>query len=192
MRGGVFQNIGGQVRQSLAALNTTDGAAIPGWAPSLNASSEVYSLAVSNGSLYVGGFFWNIGGLSRANLASFDAGTGSLTYWNPHVVGEVQALALRQGILYAGGNIDSIGGNNSAWGAYTHFNFVQFGPGNFQADFDGDGETDVSAFHHPSEQFFTNMQAILVNTAGRSRLLSFGLGLRRRRDYRGFHLSHPH
>ncbi len=108
---------------------------------------EVYSLAVSNGSLYVGGFFWNIGGLSRANLASFDAGTGSLTYWNPHVVGEVQALALRQGILYAGGNIDSIGGNNSAWGAYTHFNFVQFGPGNFQADFDGDGETDVAAFH---------------------------------------------
>ena len=85
--GGYFQNIGGQPRNSLAAIDLSTNS-ITSWNP--NATGSVYAMAV-NGSgatatIYIGGYFSKIGGVTRNNLAAVSA-TGGLASWNPSVTG---------------------------------------------------------------------------------------------------------
>ena len=75
--GGVFDIIGGQARNNIAALDPTNGNATP-WdagtdgGPVINPNA-VNTLAVSGGTVYVGGAFINVGGLLRPNLAALSA-----------------------------------------------------------------------------------------------------------------------
>jgi trimeric autotransporter adhesin len=69
--GGDFDSIGGQSRNHLAALDTTQATnhATP-FDP--NANGRVFALALSGSTLYAGGFFDSIGGQSRNHLAALD------------------------------------------------------------------------------------------------------------------------
>jgi hypothetical protein len=108
---GVFSYIGGQLRNRLAALDATTGAATA-WNPNPNSYSFVKALAVSGGTVYAGGRFSSIGGQSRYCLAELDASTGVATAWNPNVIGNgsVDALAVSGETIYVGGNFWSVGG----------------------------------------------------------------------------------
>lgn len=85
--GGFFQNIGGQLRNHLAAIDLSANS-VTSWNP--NTDGNVYTMAV-NGSgatatIYIGGYFTKMGGVTRNNLAAVSA-TGGLASWNPSVTG---------------------------------------------------------------------------------------------------------
>mgnify|MGYP000524099107 CR=1 FL=1 len=67
--GGFFTTVGGQARNNLAAINTTDGLAVAAFNP--NANSQVNALALGGGTLYAGGSFTTVGGTTRNRLAAF-------------------------------------------------------------------------------------------------------------------------
>jgi hypothetical protein len=70
----------------------------------------VPALAVSDSTVFVGGWFTSAGGQVRNSLAAFDATTGLLTAWDPNIPGSVFALAVRGNTVYAGGDFTSAGG----------------------------------------------------------------------------------
>jgi hypothetical protein len=105
--GGQFLNVGGQARNSLAALDAATGLATA-WNP--NANYEVYALAVGVGTVYVGGYFTSIGGQTRIKIAALSAATGLSTPWNPNANSDVYVLAVNGSTVYVGGHFSSIGG----------------------------------------------------------------------------------
>ena len=77
--------------------------------------ASVNAIAVSGGTVYLGGSFDVIGGATRHALVAVDAGNGSTTSWDPRVsesdgTEQVNALAPSGGTLYVGGGFDSAGG----------------------------------------------------------------------------------
>jgi trimeric autotransporter adhesin len=112
--GGDFRTIDGTARNGLAAVTTADGS-LQSWdpAPAGNTSSPVGTLAVSGGTLYVGGDFTQISGQPRASLAAFDTATGGLTSWAPQAGGMspyVDALAVSGPQVYLAGSFDHVDG----------------------------------------------------------------------------------
>jgi uncharacterized repeat protein (TIGR01451 family) len=105
--GGTFYAIGGQYRNSLAAVDATTGQATA-WDPNLEGS--VSTLTVAGGTVYVGGQFNSVGGQSRNNLAAVDAATGQVKAWNPNADGGVSALTVDGSTVYAGGPFTKVGG----------------------------------------------------------------------------------
>jgi hypothetical protein len=74
--GGAFSKVDG-VNTHVALLNTSTGAIVAGWkAPAIN--GEVNDIVLSNGRLYVGGYFTTVGGQSRVGLAVLSPTTGAL------------------------------------------------------------------------------------------------------------------
>ena len=105
--GGDFNNIGGQSRSHIAALDAISGLATA-WNP--GADNIVFALAVSGSTVYAGGYFGTIGGQSRSHIAALDATSGLATTWNPGASSLVYALAVSGSTVYAGGVFTSIGG----------------------------------------------------------------------------------
>lgn len=129
--GGEFTAMGGLERNRLAALDTavTSGIVDPVWDPS--AGGAVEALALDGGTLYAGGAFSSVNGVTRRNLAALDLATGTATAWDPDANGAVRALLLTAGgALYAGGEFTAIAGLSrdrlaalsSATGAATAWN----------------------------------------------------------------------
>ena len=110
--GGYFRGVNAEVRNHLAALDQSTGAAL-GWDP--NADAEVRALAVSGSTVYAGGDFAVVGGQPRGHLCALDAVTGSLTPWDPSLDGAVLAIATSHDTVYAGGNF------GLAFGSPHHF-----------------------------------------------------------------------
>ncbi len=109
--GGYFSSIGGQARNSLAAIDTESGL-VTAWNPG-DESSYIYGLAASDTTVYIGGSFSNIGGQPRNRLAAVDAVTGAATAWNPSPSGGglfIISLLLSGSTVYVGGDYTSIGG----------------------------------------------------------------------------------
>ncbi|HUW60113.1 MAG TPA: hypothetical protein VMZ06_03825, partial [Candidatus Bathyarchaeia archaeon] len=107
---GDFNNIGGQERNYIAAIDIATGLATD-WSP--NASSAVCALAVSGTTVYAGGFFKSVGGVIRNGIAALDAATGQATDWNPDaggIMSFVDALAISDTTIYAAGPFTSMGG----------------------------------------------------------------------------------
>lgn len=113
--GGDFLRIGGQSRQMIAALDAVSGTATA-WNPKAAGSTitkTIMTLAVSGGTVYVGGKFTSIAGKARKYLAAMDASTGALlTDWNPNPNGGVSNLVVVEGTIYACGSFTSIGGQS--------------------------------------------------------------------------------
>lgn len=107
--GGHFQNIGGQERFNLAALDMAGNART--WRANTNnpTSSHVKSLVLSGSILYVGGRFTSLDNQPRKHLAALDL-AGNTTTWNPHADRDVNALAVYGSKIYAGGRLTSVGG----------------------------------------------------------------------------------
>jgi Concanavalin A-like lectin/glucanases superfamily len=109
----------GEVRRTyLAAFNSTTGALITSFAPTITGSSSsngVYALAVSpdGHTLYVGGVFNHVNGVYRDNLAAFNisGGTPMLTGWAPSAYGKVNSIAPSPGRpeIYIGGAFNELG-----------------------------------------------------------------------------------
>lgn len=89
--GGSFSDIGGLARSRLAKIALASGAVDATWNPAPNANQETVPLSVeslvvdpTNGVLYVGGIFTEIGGQTRASAARVStAGAGAADGWNP-------------------------------------------------------------------------------------------------------------
>ncbi|MFN8179243.1 MAG: FlgD immunoglobulin-like domain containing protein [bacterium] len=105
--GGSFASVGGEVRNHLAALDRTTGAATP-WDPDVN--GIVRALLVDGSNVYVGGLFTSVGGVPRSRIAALDAQTGAPSSWDPNANGSVRALGISGGTVYVGGGFTSIGG----------------------------------------------------------------------------------
>lgn len=108
-------------RRGLAACNATTGD-ILSWDPVLDHPDpsvvEIRDLAVSpdGSTLYMGGKFRTVSGLTRLNAAALDIGNMdniTVTVWNPNVTGsaKVRALAVTDSVVYMGGNFDLVGGH---------------------------------------------------------------------------------
>jgi hypothetical protein len=107
--GGIFNTIGGQSRNNIAAVDVTTGNATA-WNP--NANGRIQSIAVSGTTVYAGGAFDTIGGQSRNNIAALDVTTGNATAWNPNAGDNVNALGMSGSTVYAVGGFTTIGGQS--------------------------------------------------------------------------------
>ncbi|HYC36629.1 MAG TPA: hypothetical protein VEC19_09425, partial [Usitatibacter sp.] len=116
--GGDFYIIAGLNRTHVAKVSLATGAAVAMWSANVEpaglSSTSVHSLLADGaGSLFIGGTFSTVGGVSRNNLAKVSTeGTGPVDpTWNPNASSGVYALALfSSGFLFAGGDFTTIGG----------------------------------------------------------------------------------
>ena len=122
--GGLFHQVGNQVRRCIAALDATTGNA-SAWAPEskgdaymflgiLDGYGEISALKLSGGLLYAAGSFTNIGGQTRSGLAALDLTTGAATAWDPDPDGSVFAIEASCDTIYVAGYFGSIGGRTRA------------------------------------------------------------------------------
>jgi Ca2+-binding RTX toxin-like protein len=101
----------------LAAIDVQTGAALRSWTPRVSGGENmVYSLAVANGSVFVGGNFTTVNGQTRGDLAEVDANDGSLKPFAPNIsagAGDtiVRTVATGAGRLYVGGQFSRVNGN---------------------------------------------------------------------------------
>lgn len=114
---GSFTFVGGVVRQGLAAIDVTTGQPTS-WNPSLTRVNSggtltgiAYTIAIKNGTVYVGGSFTNVGATSRTDVAAIDSATGIATTWNPSVSYSFMPLSPKSvNKIEIDGNIAYIGG----------------------------------------------------------------------------------
>jgi hypothetical protein len=107
--GGRFDNIGGQTRNRIAALDVSTGLATA-WDPNAG-PNRVNTLGAPPGSVYAGGDFSGIGGQTRRNIAEVDPVSGVPTSWDPGTVSfEVRSLAVTPGEVYLGGTFTTMAG----------------------------------------------------------------------------------
>jgi hypothetical protein len=114
--GGEFSSVGGSpsvTRTKLAAFDTNGS--LTAWNPVIAGASgvEVYALAVSGNTVYVGGNFNTINGVTRNRLAAIDADTGLATAWDPNAGNAIYALALSGDTVYVGGSFTTINGSTA-------------------------------------------------------------------------------
>ena len=97
-------------RAKLAAIGT-NGVLSTTWGPFADAT--VRALGISGSTLYAGGDFTTIGGLSRPYLAAITGDASTLavvsTTWNPTANSTVNALAISGSTVYVGGAFTTIG-----------------------------------------------------------------------------------
>ncbi|MEI6842882.1 MAG: hypothetical protein WCK48_00005, partial [bacterium] len=114
--GGQFTTIGGQTRNNLAELSLSTGNATA-WNPSVTGSSAyVKVLSLSASTIYTGGYFTTIGGVSRKNLAEISLSTGSSTAWNPNIASYsnngITGLAVGPDTVFVGGDFTLVDGGS--------------------------------------------------------------------------------
>ncbi|MDR3668118.1 MAG: hypothetical protein P4L35_14850, partial [Ignavibacteriaceae bacterium] len=113
--GGNFDKFGASARTKLALVSKSSGAIFP-WNPVFSEPSwaqggvkvAVKCLAIYDNTLYVGGSFSVIQGITRNNLAAFDLKDGTLNNWNPYVSNSVLSIQATSGGIYAGGDFTSV------------------------------------------------------------------------------------
>jgi len=118
--GGLFSTVDGIARSRLAeffsqnAAVSQRGALLLAWNPVIN--GEVYSIAVMDNTLYMGGSFTSVIGVGgtasvpRNRLAAISTADGSLGAWNPDASNTVYEIAIDGTTAYVGGEFGSIGG----------------------------------------------------------------------------------
>lgn len=88
--GGEFSSVNSQARGRIAAVTSSTGGLVTGWAASAN--NTVRAMVVHNGSLYVAGFFTAINGVTRPRAAAVSEASGAVTSFNPRADSPVWAL----------------------------------------------------------------------------------------------------
>lgn len=107
--GGSFKFVGKEPRAGLARLNT-NGTLNMSFDFQTNVGGEVYNLYLDGDTLYVGGKFNAINGVTRNNAASINIRTGQLTAWNPSPSEVVNCIRVHQNQVFIGGSFTEIGG----------------------------------------------------------------------------------
>ena len=113
---GDFQHVDGQWRVRVAAFDTSTGALISTFRPTL--ASSGLAIAATNSTVYVGGNFTSVAGVTggtlvpHAYLAAFNASDGSVTSFQGDANAPVTALAVTfdGGKVVAGGRFTTLAG----------------------------------------------------------------------------------
>lgn len=109
--GGTFATVNGTPRANLAAFDADTGVLVPGFVANTDKAVRAIVASPDGASLYVGGLFKKVNGLSRARLAKLNATTGAVDPgWAPKASAEVKALAVAGSKVYAAGAFSSING----------------------------------------------------------------------------------
>jgi hypothetical protein len=121
--GGWFFTIGGESRGGLAKLDAATALADATWNPATSpVGAAISAMALDGDSLYVGGSFFELGGIALDSLAKLSTtGAGAPDpLFNPGVNGGPNGsegllnLTIGNGVLYAGGGFTTIGGQARA------------------------------------------------------------------------------
>ena len=105
-----------QTRTNILAFDATTGV-ISSWAPAVDGEVTSIVVAPDGASLYVGGFFNNIGGQSRRSVARISTTTGLNVagFSTPNLSGgRVRDMRLSAGKLWIAGQFPSVSGNAQA------------------------------------------------------------------------------
>jgi hypothetical protein len=104
--GGQFTQVGSSPRANLAHVQSD--LSVSAWDP--GAGNVVRTLLLRSGTLYVGGEFTTLGGITRNRLGAVDPVTGTTTSWNPNANNSVRSIADGGTSLLVGGAYTTIGG----------------------------------------------------------------------------------
>ena len=118
---GTFHNIGGQVRNEIAAVDIGTGLATS-WNPNtgLWGTNDYFTdIAIKGNTVYVAGSFASLGGSARAGIAGINLSTGAVTTWNPNPTRSgsppsVSYLQIFGSTMYVIGGYTGIGGQTRA------------------------------------------------------------------------------
>jgi hypothetical protein len=109
--GGTFASVNGSARSNLAAFDAATGVLDAGFVANADNTVRTIAAAPSGSSLFIGGLFKKVNGLTRTRLAKLNAATGSVdATWVPKASGEVKALAVAGSTVYGAGAFASING----------------------------------------------------------------------------------
>ena len=111
--GGRFSRVVAEPRTNLAAIDLASGQ-VTSWAPPVGLTtpdSSVNAMAVATNTVYIGGYFENVAGQPRQNIAAIGL-DGTLRGWSPTVSGMVNALLIGDGVVYLGGTSSQVDGQS--------------------------------------------------------------------------------
>ena len=109
--GGAFQNIGGQTRPNLAALDVHTAQATA-WNP-MGTNGIVWSILTAGDTLYAAGIFNQIGGAFGSGVFALDRATAAVSVdWRPSLDYAAITLAASSGMVYIGGNFTTVDGSS--------------------------------------------------------------------------------
>jgi hypothetical protein len=110
--GGTFASVNGTARTNMAAFDAATGALVPGFVANTDNTVRAIVSSADGATLYIGGLFKKVNGVSRYRLAKLNAATGAVASgWAPKVSAEVKALALAGTKLYFGGAFSTVNGS---------------------------------------------------------------------------------
>ena len=133
--GGEFTNVGGITRNNAAAVDTAG--TLTSWNPNLNGivRGSVNAIAVSDSTVYLGGEFTTVGGITRNRAAAVDI-DGALTSWNPNLskpgsgfgtLDRLLAIVVSGSNVYLGGDFTTVGGTTRNYAAAVSIDGVLLG-----------------------------------------------------------------
>jgi len=122
---GDFTQVNGTASTNFAAVSLPSGALLPFTEfPSVISGADVRSMAVSNNVVYAAGYFEFVdGGITRTNLAAWDATTGEILPWAPQITlpmySSIAIGAIHNGKVYITGGVlqrvSAITGEPDSW-----------------------------------------------------------------------------
>lgn len=96
-------------RQHLAAVNSATGALLP-WNPGSDGAVNALAASPDGSTIYAGGLFKTVGGLSRKRLAAISAVSGDVTAFRADTNYKVHAVAATADRVYLGGTFSLVNG----------------------------------------------------------------------------------
>ncbi|MGN6477856.1 MAG: T9SS type A sorting domain-containing protein [Flavipsychrobacter sp.] len=110
---GSFNKIGEHTASNIAMVDSSTGK----WRLfNVTTDGEIRCAAINNGTLYIGGYFTKVNGISRNHIAAVDIATATVTGWNPNITNPAGSLPCRvecmfyfAGTIYTGGVFSQVG-----------------------------------------------------------------------------------
>jgi large repetitive protein len=105
---GAAAGTGEVARSHLAAFDASTGELVQTFNHNLDAKAWAMVPSADGSTLYIGGDFTTIDGVSRVKLAAFNTATGALTSWAPKVTGSVRGMAIHGSTVYFSGSFSTV------------------------------------------------------------------------------------